>query len=81
MKRIILSVILLVTAITVNSIMPITAQATPTINIGDYLVMGSYYDEPILWRCVDIDENGPLMLSDKANKLKAFNIFMSKGDY
>ena len=35
------------------------------INIGDYVQMGTYYGAPILWRCVDIDENGPLMLSDK----------------
>ena len=32
--------------------------------------MGSYYGERILWRCVDIDENGPLMLSDKILCLK-----------
>lgn len=44
-----------------------------TINIGDYVQMGKYYDEPILWRCVEIDENGPLMLSDKIITLKAFD--------
>ncbi len=44
-----------------------------SIQIGDYLQMGTYYDEPILWRCVDIDENGPLMLSDKILCLKPFD--------
>ena len=42
-------------------------------HIGDYLQMGTYYGSPILWRCVDIDENGPLMLSDKIICLKAFD--------
>ena len=43
------------------------------IDIGDYVQMGTYYGQPILWRCVDIDENGPLMLSDKILCLKAFD--------
>lgn len=43
------------------------------IKIGDYLQMGSYYDEAILWRCIDIDENGPLLLSDKILCLKPFD--------
>lgn len=44
-----------------------------TIAIGEYLVMGTYLEQPILWRCVDIDENGPLMLSDKIQCFKAFD--------
>ncbi len=32
-----------------------------------------YYGKPILWRCVDIDENGPLMLSDKILSVKAMD--------
>jgi hypothetical protein len=35
--------------------------------------MGKYYDEPILWRCIDIDKNGPLMLSDRILMIKAFD--------
>lgn len=49
---------------------------TPTkiaIKIGDYVQMGKYYDEPILWRCVDIDENGSLMLADKILTIKPFD--------
>lgn len=53
------------------------AQAETIINIGDYVQMGKYYDEPILWRCVDIDENGPLMLSDKIISIKPYD---SAGD-
>ena len=36
------------------------------VGIGDYLQMGTYNGKPIIWRCVDIDDNGPLMLADKA---------------
>ena len=43
------------------------------IEIGDYITLGKYYDEPILWRCVAIDENGPLMLSDKILCIKAYD--------
>lgn len=44
-----------------------------TVNVGDYFQMGTYYGKPILWRCVNVDENGPLMLSDKILCLKAFD--------
>jgi|GEM_PF-3872386 len=43
------------------------------INIGDYVLMGKYNNDQILWRCVDIDENGPLMLSDKIISIKPFD--------
>ncbi|MEI6578076.1 MAG: DUF6273 domain-containing protein, partial [Eubacteriales bacterium] len=49
-----------------------------TLKIGDYFQLGKYYDEPILWRCVDIDENGPLMLADRILTLKAFD---AKGNH
>lgn len=52
-------------------VMPAAAMAS--ISIGEYLEMGTYYGEPILWRCVDIDENGPLILSDKIICLKSFD--------
>jgi len=48
-------------------------SAEATINIGDYLQMGKYYGEPILWRCVDLDGNGPLMLSDRILTIKPFD--------
>lgn len=43
------------------------------ISIGDYLYMGNYLGEPILWRCVDTDGNGPLIVSDKILCIKAFD--------
>lgn len=48
-------------------------QSNTNIKIGEYIQMGTYYDEPILWRCVGIDPNGPLMFSDKVICLKAFD--------
>ena len=47
--------------------------AAETFQIGDYILLGKYYDEPILWRCIDIDQNGPLMLSDKLIAYKSFS--------
>ena len=49
------------------SILPMTIQAAskPNIKVGDYVKMGAYNNASILWRCVSIDNNGPLMLADK----------------
>ena len=47
--------------------------AAASINIGDYVIFGKYYDEPILWRCVDIENGDPLMLSDKIISIKPFD--------
>ena len=49
------------------------AQQPAQLNIGDYITMGHYNGEPIIWRCIDIDENGPLMLSDKIIAYKSFS--------
>ncbi len=53
-----------------------TRNFTP-IHVGDYVKMGTYYGEPIVWRCVCIDENKPLMLSDKIICLKPFDAGVS----
>ena len=49
------------------SALPMTIQAAskPDIKVGDYVKMGAYNNASILWRCVSIDNNGPLMLADK----------------
>ena len=49
------------------------AYAVNSVNVGDYFQLGTYYGEPILWRCIKIDENGPLMLSDKILSIKPFD--------
>ena len=64
--------VICITASFITSL-PVTVNANTTIKIGDYVQMGTYYGEPILWRCVDIDENGPLMLSDRIICFKAFD--------
>ena len=46
--------------------LPVRAAGAETgVQLGDYIRLGSYDGEPILWRCVSVDENGPLMLSDR----------------
>ncbi|MDO5396531.1 MAG: DUF6273 domain-containing protein [bacterium] len=67
--------IMLISMMLITVMMTITSLAAQDINIaiGDYIQLGTYYNKPILWRCVDIDENGPLMLSDKILCIKAFD--------
>ena len=60
-------------AIVVVTMPIISVSAKTDIQIGDYIQMGTYFGEPILWRCVDKDGNGPLMLSDKIIDIKAFD--------
>jgi len=50
-----------------------TANAAATIKLGDYVQMGEYYDEPILWRCVafyKVDENGNVDLDKTSDTYK-----------
>ena len=49
------------------SLLPMFVQAAskPDIQVGDYIKMGTYNNAPILWRCVSIDDNDPLMLADR----------------
>ena len=42
-----------------------SADAKINIKIGDYIRLGTYNNESVLWRCVNVDDNGPLMLSDR----------------
>lgn len=69
----------------VTSIIPSKAVADASegsvVEIGDTIILGTYYDEPILWRCVDIDENGPLMLSEKILCFKSFDAKGNHGNY
>ena len=52
-----------------------------TIRIGDCITLGTYLGESIVWRCVDIDENGPLMLSEKILCFKSFDAKGMHGNY
>lgn len=44
-----------------------------SLRIGDYICMGVLDGDPILWRCVDINENGPLMLSDRILRFYSYD--------
>ena len=50
-----------------------SSVGTSNISIGDYISLGTYNGQPILWRCVDIDELGPLMLSDQVLATMAYD--------
>jgi hypothetical protein len=45
------------------------------LELGDYIEFGSYESEPILWRVIQIDEQGdPLLWSDKILCLRPFDL-------
>lgn len=56
-------------------------ELTVGVTIGNYFSFGSYNGNAILWRCVDIDDNGVLLLSDKAITNKAFDGNGSSGSH
>ena len=61
-----LSALLSAVILLILPVLPAKAEdAKPNIKIGEYICLGTYDNEPILWRCVDIDDNGALMLSDR----------------
>ena len=40
------------------------AKTTTQVKLGDYITLGKYNDNDIVWRCVSIDGDGTLMLAD-----------------
>ena len=52
-----------------------TASATTTdaIAVGSYVQFGTYYGQPILWRVINKDANGTMILMDKIIGVKAFD--------
>ena len=59
---------LLLSVVLLLGLLPLPVGAADTeagVQLGDYIQLGSYENAPILWRCVSVDENGPLMLSDR----------------
>jgi len=49
------------------------------VKTGDFVQFGTYYDAPVLWRVIDIDNDGDLMLF--AHKLISRKPFDAPGDY
>ena len=50
----------------------ITKPEISQLEIGDYIQLGKYNDEPILWRYVADDQQGKLIVSDKILCFKTF---------
>lgn len=80
MKKKILPLFLILTVlISIFPVLQKEIQAAPSVQIGDYIQFGSYYDEPILWRVINIDKDGdPLLFSDK---IICFKEFDAAGNY
>lgn len=70
-KKITIGFLIMVNILAVSNIV----FADNEISIGKYIQLGSYNNEPIIWKCADIDdENGILMLSDKILCFKAYDV-------
>ena len=50
------------------------------VEIGDYIGMGEYRGDALLWRCVGEDENGLLIISDKVICYKAYDAVGDHGE-
>lgn len=56
-----------------SMLLPMSLNAATSLKTGDYVQFGSYNSEPILWRVVNLDKNGPLLLSERILCLKSFD--------
>lgn len=81
MKRCKKVLALVLTVIMLLSSMPFCVSSSSGISIGDTITLGSYNGEPISWICVDIDDNGPLMLSEKVLCTKEYDAAGSNSTY
>ena len=83
MKRVFSFMLSLIMAVSCIFGLNFSAEASEnsSIAVGDYITLGTYYGAPIKWRCVAIDENGPLMLSDKILCFKAFDAAGNDEEY
>lgn len=70
-RKILITLFIMVSVVTISNMV----YAEDEISIGTYIQLGTYNNEPIIWKCADIDdENGILMLSDKILCYKAYDI-------
>lgn len=53
---------------------PDPAVQTTQLKIGDYISFGKYYGQPVIWRVINVDDEGyPLLLSEKLLGFKSFD--------
>ena len=51
-----------------------TAVQGTELKVGDYIGFGKYYGQPVVWRVINVDDEGcPLLLSDKLLSFKCFD--------
>ncbi len=62
----------LITAIML-SLVPCVAFGEGEIVVGSSISFGKYNDQPIIWRCIAVDDIGYLLLSEKVITLKCFD--------
>ena len=62
MKKLLTVLLLLCVVMTGIPVSAAEGETTPTVEIGTYISLGKYNGKSIIWRCVDIDENGTLMM-------------------
>lgn len=74
-KKITALFLVLVMSLGLLAVSPGGVQSEAALKIGDYILFGTYYEDPILWRVIDIDKDGdPMLLSDKILCLKPFDV-------
>ena len=57
-------------------------QKEVVLNSGNYVIFGSYLNEPIVWKVADVNSDGKaLLVSDKIICFKAFDSCGEKKDY
>ena len=72
---------LILVFVMISGLLPgVSVNAKVNIQIGEYIQIGSYNNKPLLWRCVDIDDTGALMLADEIICNKQFDAAGSNKD-
>lgn len=80
-KRILAFILAIAVLVPLFSGTPTYAEDSKKMRVGQTITLGSYNGEPIVWKCVEIDDNGPLMYSEKILCFKAFDASGESSEY
>ncbi len=69
MKKIAFNLLIIISLIVIY---PICVGAV-SIETGDYAYFGKYGGDPVLWRCIGVDDNGAFMVCENIISLKSFD--------